>query len=47
MVLKGETKILKAGDGVVINSYQEHSAKILSKPTKAIDAWYPVREDYR
>lgn len=44
--LEGETKILHAGDGVVISSNQEHSAKILSKPTKAVDAWYPVREDY-
>lgn len=40
------TKILRKGDGVVILSNQEHSAKVLDKPTKAVDAWYPIREDY-
>ena len=44
--VEGETKVLKAGDGVVIYSNQEHSAKILNKPAKAVDAWYPIREDY-
>lgn len=42
--VEGETKILKAGDGVVILSNQEHSAKILDRATKAVDVWYP--EDY-
>jgi len=44
--VEGETRILKNGDGVVILSNQEHSAKILNKPAKAVDAWYPIREDY-
>lgn len=44
--VKDETRILKKGEGVVIYSNQEHSAKILNKPTKAVDAWYPIREDY-
>ncbi len=44
--VESETKVLKNGDGVVILSNQKHSAKILNKPTKAVDAWYPVREDY-
>lgn len=44
--LEGETKVLLPGDGIVIYANQEHSAKILSKPSKAIDAWYPLREDY-
>lgn len=44
--VEGETKVLKAGDGVVIYSNQEHSAKVLNKPAKAVDAWYPIREDY-
>lgn len=47
MILEGESKVLKAGDGVVIKSNQEHGAKVLSRPSKAIDAWYPVREDYQ
>ncbi len=46
MIVDGETKLLKTGDGVVIMPDQEHSAKILSKPSKAVDAWYPIREDY-
>jgi quercetin dioxygenase-like cupin family protein len=45
-IVEGKTKVLKKGDGVVIYSNQEHSAKILNKPTKAVDAWYPIREDY-
>ncbi len=44
--VEGETKILKAGDGVVILSNQEHGAIVQNKQTKAVDAWYPVREDY-
>jgi quercetin dioxygenase-like cupin family protein len=45
--VEGETKLLKAGDGVIILSNQEHSARVLDKPAKALDAWYPIREDYR
>ena len=45
--LESEKKILKAGDGIVITANQEHSAKISSNSAKAIDAWYPVREDYK
>ena len=45
--VEGEKRILRKGDGVVILSNQEHSAKVLSKPAKAIDAWYPIREDYK
>ena len=44
--VEGETRVLQAGEGVVIKSNQEHSAKILSGPAKAVDAWYPIREDY-
>ena len=45
--LNGETRVLKAGDGIVILSNQEHSARVPDKPAKAVDAWHPVREDYR
>lgn len=45
--LEGEKKVLRAGDGVVVLSDKEHSARILSKLTKAVDAWYPIREDYK
>ena len=42
----GETRILRKGNGIIIRSYQEHSTKVLDKPTKAVDAWHPIREDY-
>lgn len=45
--VEGETRLLKAGDGVVILSHQEHSARVLGKPAKAVDAWHPMRDDYR
>lgn len=44
--IEGEKKILRGGDGVVILSGQEHSARVLSKKAKVVDAWYPIREDY-
>ncbi len=46
-MVEGETRILKKGESVVILSNQEHSARMVDKPTKAVDAWYPVREDYK
>jgi len=45
--LNGEVKIIRPGDGVVVPSNTEHSAKNLDKRTKVIDAWYPIREDYK
>jgi quercetin dioxygenase-like cupin family protein len=42
----GETRILRKGDGAVIPPNCEHSAAVLKAPAKAIDAWYPRREDY-
>lgn len=44
--VEGKTMVLGKGDGVVIFSNQEHSAKVLKAPAKAVDAWYPRREDY-
>ncbi len=44
--VEGSTRILRQGDGVVIHSNEEHSAKVLKTPARAIDAWYPIREDY-
>ncbi|MFH1227700.1 MAG: cupin domain-containing protein [Planctomycetota bacterium] len=46
MTVAGETKVLKAGDGVVIPGNIEHSARITKGPAKALDGWYPKREDY-
>ncbi|NOZ69146.1 MAG: cupin domain-containing protein [Deferribacteres bacterium] len=45
--LEGVTRILRAGEGVVIPPDQEHGARVQDKPAKAVDAWYPIREDYR
>ena len=44
--LEGQSMVLKAGDGVVMKSNQEHSATVLGRPAKAVDAWYPLRKDY-
>ncbi len=41
-----DTRVLGKGDGVVISSNQEHCAKVLKAPARAVDAWYPLREDY-
>lgn len=45
--LNGEERVLQAGDGVLIEPNVPHSAVILNAPCRAIDAWHPVREDYR
>ncbi len=44
--LAGETRILRAGDSVTIPPGWEHSAKSL-EPARVLDAWHPIREDYR
>ena len=45
--LDGEKRVLRAGDGVLIPPEVPHSAVILDEPCRVIDAWHPVREDYR
>jgi quercetin dioxygenase-like cupin family protein len=45
--LDGETRLLKAGDGVLIPPDTPHSAVILEEACQALDAWHPIREDYR
>ncbi len=44
--LEGETRVLRAGDGVCCPPDTRHSAVILEEPTVALDAWHPLREDY-
>jgi quercetin dioxygenase-like cupin family protein len=46
MTIEGETKTLKTGEGVVIPPNVEHKATSSNQITKALDAWYPLREDY-
>ena len=43
----GEKRMLLAGDGVLIPPNVRHSAVILDGPCRALDAWHPIREDYR
>ena len=43
----GQAQVLRAGDGVLIAPNVPHSAVILDEACQAIDAWHPVREDYR
>jgi len=45
--LDGQTRTLQAGEGVTIPPDVRHGAHILSRPTRAVDAWHPVREDYK
>ena len=44
--LKGEVRVLSKGQGVVIHANEEHSARVTKGPASALDAWYPIREDY-
>jgi len=43
----GKTELLGEGDGVVIPPGVEHSARAVAGRAKAVDAWYPMREDYK
>ncbi len=45
--LEEETRVLHAGDGVCVPSGAVHSAVVLDGPTTVIDAWHPVREEYK
>ena len=44
--LDGKTRMLRQGEGVVIPPHTEHGARVLDKPARVLDAWYPIREDY-
>src|SRR5690349_8781015 len=46
MTVGGETRVLEAGDVAVIPSQVLHSARALSD-CYIVDAFHPVREDYR
>lgn len=47
MVVGGIKKTVSKGDVVAIPSNTTHSAQILEVFTIAVDAWSPVREDYK
>ena len=46
LTIAGETRVLKPGQVAVIPSNVPHSGKALTK-CYIIDAFYPVREDYK
>jgi quercetin dioxygenase-like cupin family protein len=43
----GEEKMLQAGDLYRIPGNVRHKVVVLEEPVKAIDIFYPVREEYR
>jgi quercetin dioxygenase-like cupin family protein len=45
--LNGEKRKLGPGDGVLIPPRTPHAAIILEQPCRALDAWHPIRDDYR
>jgi len=47
LTMNGETRILRAGDGVCIPKNASHSAIALDEITEAYDAWSPPRDDYK
>ena len=42
-----ETRRLNAGEGVCVPSGVRHGARVLGQRTVALDAWNPVREDFK
>jgi len=47
MTVGGQTKVMGKADVVVVPSNVVRSARTLGEPVIAVDAWSPVREDYR
>ena len=45
--LDGQKRLLRAGDGVLIPPDTPHGAATLDGPCRVLDAWHPIREDYR
>ena len=45
--LAGTKRVLRAGDGALIPPHTPHSAVVLDGPCRALDAWHPIRDDYR
>jgi len=43
----GETKLVNAGEVVIIPGDVEHSATVGPEPARVVDSFSPVREDYK
>jgi quercetin dioxygenase-like cupin family protein len=46
LTVDGETRTLRAGEGATVPSNAPHSATFPG-PARVMDAWHPVREDYK
>ena len=47
MTVDGKSRIMQTGDVVTVPANITHSARTLDEPTIAVDAWSPIREDYK
>ena len=47
LTIAGETKVIRPGDVAIVPSNAIHSARTFDQKTIAIDAWSPVRDDYK
>jgi quercetin dioxygenase-like cupin family protein len=47
MTVDTQTTIMQPGDVVKVPPNITHSARTLEEPTIAVDAWSPIREDYK
>ncbi len=47
MTVDTQTMIMQTGDVVTVPPNVTHSARTLDEPTIAVDAWSPIREDYK
>jgi quercetin dioxygenase-like cupin family protein len=47
LVIDGEARIIRKGDAYCIPGNTPHSARSVGGPARALDIFYPVREDYK
>jgi quercetin dioxygenase-like cupin family protein len=47
LIIAGEARVIREGDVYLIPGGVLHSARAVNGPARALDIFYPVREDYR
>jgi len=47
LTIGDETRTIRTGDSYCIPSNIPHSARSLTTPSRALDIFHPIREDYR
>jgi quercetin dioxygenase-like cupin family protein len=47
MTVGDQTQLMRPGDVVTVPPNIVHNAKVIEEKAIAIDAWSPVREDYK